>query len=239
MLRKNTLCLLLGFILLVTSLAVPALAATSTDYVTYYVVTADRGPLNVRSSPIAPANNIIGSLQYGAAVSVISFTQDRNWAIIAYGRQNAYVMTRYLNLTAPVRKVEPVEKVGETVEDINRIFRAMRPADYDVVTRPSRASGWVNLRWAPSLEAEIIQRCYDGYALHVIQSSSSWAMVEDPETGNVGFISTKYLVSVSYMEPVDWMDEEDWGGEDGLYGIGEDEDEDEDEGPQNVELKRN
>ena len=96
MLRKKGLCLLLGVMLLIP-FAVPALAATATNYVTYYVVTADKGPLNVRSSPIAPANNVIGSLQYGASVTVVSFTQDRSWAIIIYGKQNAYVMTRYLN----------------------------------------------------------------------------------------------------------------------------------------------
>lgn len=248
MLRKKGLCLLLGVMLLIP-FAVPALAATATSYVTYYVVTADKGPLNVRSSPIAPANNIIGSLQYGASVTVISFTQDRNWAIIIFGQQNAYVMTRYLSLNSPVKVVEPVEKVVETVEDLNRIFRSMRPADYDVVARPSRASGWVNLRWAPSMEAEVVQRCYDGYALHVIQSSSAWALVEDLETGNVGFISTKYLVTVSYMEPVYYdpykitdPEDEDEGedeGEDEVFGFGEDkEDEEEDEGPGNIELKR-
>ncbi len=245
MLRKKGLCLLLGVMLLIP-FAVPALAATATNYVTYYVVTADKGPLNVRSSPIAPAKNVIGSLQYGASVTVVSFTQDRSWAIIIYGKQNAYVMTRYLNLNPPASQIQPVEKYEETVEDLNRIFRSMRPADYDVVARPSRASGWVNLRWAPSLEAEVVQRCYDGYALHVIQSSSTWALVEDLETGNVGFISTKYLVTVSYMEPVyhdpykmtDPEDEdEDEEGEE-MFKFGEEGEEGYDEeGPGNTELK--
>ena len=194
---RKMLCAALTVLLLVPLLLAPAQAATQTT--TYYVVTADKGPLNVRSSPFAPADNVIGSLEYAAAVRVRTFTDDRNWAVIVYGSRTAYVMTRYLSLTKPGYEPEPTAKTVETMEDVNRIFRAMRKADYDVVTRPTRASGWVNLRWAPSLDAEVIQRCYDGYQLHVIQQSGTWAMAEDENTGAIGFISMKYLVTVSEM----------------------------------------
>ena len=196
---RKLLCAALTVLLLVPLLLAPAQAATQTQTTTYYVVTADRGPLNVRSSPFAPADNVIGSLEYAAAVRVRTFTDDRNWAIIVYGSRTAYVMTRYLSLTRPGYDPQPTAKPVETMEDVNKIFRAMKKANYDVVTRPTRASGWVNLRWAPSLDAEVIQRCYDGYQLHVIQQSGSWAMAEDESTGAVGFILMKYLVTVSEM----------------------------------------
>ena len=205
--NKKGLCLLLCVLLMIPILTATAgtstektantanTAADTANAVTYYVNTANQGALNVRSSPFAPAENVIGALQYGAAVSVVSFTEDQNWAMIYYGSRTAYVMTRYLSRTRPGSgSVTPARKV-ETMEDINRVFRSMRKVSYNVVTRPARASGWVNLRWAPSLDAEVIQRCYDGYQLHVIQQSGSWAMAEDRNTGNVGFISTQYIVA--------------------------------------------
>ena len=198
------LCVLLTLPLLAASAAT---SAERTNAVTYYVNTANKGGLNVRSSPVAPADNVLGSVQYGAAVSVLNFTEDQNWAVILYGNRTGYVMTRYLSRTRPGVVTPAPEKAVETLADINRIFRSMRKVSYNVVARPSRASGWVNLRWAPSLDAEVVQRCYDGYQLHVIQQSGSWAMAEDRSTGNVGFISMQYIVAVGGGSRTTYEDE--------------------------------
>ena len=64
---------------------------------------------------------------------------------------------------------------------------------FTVYARPSRASGWVNLRWAPSTEAERIATCPQGKALTVIGETRNWYQVQDPQTGMIGFISKQYV----------------------------------------------
>jgi SH3-like domain-containing protein len=64
---------------------------------------------------------------------------------------------------------------------------------FTVYARPSRASGWVNLRWAPSTEAERIATCSQGKALTVIGETRNWYQVQDPQTGMIGFISRQYV----------------------------------------------
>ncbi|MBR4500296.1 MAG: SH3 domain-containing protein [Clostridia bacterium] len=62
-----------------------------------------------------------------------------------------------------------------------------------MISRPSRASGWVNLRWAPSLEADIIATCPQGKTLIVLSEMKDWYQVKDPITGMTGFIGSKYV----------------------------------------------
>ena len=79
--------------------------------------------------------------------------------------------------------------------DLNREFRSARVVQtpYTVVSRPVRASGWVNLRWAPSLEAELIETCPQGKELTVLTEMNNWYQVQDPTTGMIGFIMRKYV----------------------------------------------
>ena len=86
--------------------------------------------------------------------------------------------------------------------DLSRAFSAMNDEfrtgrlvtdPFTVYARPSRASGWVNLRWAPSTEAERIATCPQGKALTVIGETQNWYQVQDPETGMIGFISRQYV----------------------------------------------
>ena len=62
-----------------------------------------------------------------------------------------------------------------------------------MISRPSRATGWVNLRWAPSVEAERIATCPQGKELTVLAELSDWYQVQDPVTGMIGFISRQYV----------------------------------------------
>ena len=78
---------------------------------------------------------------------------------------------------------------------MNKEFRSAKDVEpFAVTVRPSRASGWVNLRWAPSLSAEIIATYKQNDKLLVIKELKNWYQVEDQSTGNVGFISKKYVV---------------------------------------------
>ena len=66
-------------------------------------------------------------------------------------------------------------------------------APYVVIVRPSRASGWVNMRWAPSKDTEILATYRSGARLTVIAETQSWYQVTDPDTEATGFIMKSYV----------------------------------------------
>ena len=80
------------------------------------------------------------------------------------------------------------------MNSMNAEFRtAVKVAPFTVIARPSRASGWVNLRWAPTTEAERIATCPQGKELTVLAQTNSWYQVQDPVTGMIGFIMQKFV----------------------------------------------
>lgn len=167
-----------------------------------YVYTEDGKTLNVRSSERVE-NNVIGRLPFGAEV-IVRATYN-GWAEIRYPWVNnalngyqvdyAYVQSRYLVSTKPGTTPTPApEPSGSTIASMNAEFRsAVKVVPFTVVARPSRASGWVNLRWAPSLEAERIATCPQGKVLTVMAQLNNWYQVQDPVTGMIGFISRQYV----------------------------------------------
>ena len=66
-------------------------------------------------------------------------------------------------------------------------------ARYNIVSRPSRAAGWVNLRSTPSTEAKVLTRCYAGKTLTVVAEMNGWFKVVDPANGAIGYISSKFV----------------------------------------------
>ena len=175
--------------------ALVSCAALADNGYIMFVYTENRGALNVRSS-MNTGNNVIGTLPYGTAVHVYNFYS--GWAMIDYNNSNAFVMSRYLVQNKPTDPVTPTPAPSPSdtsLEDLNREFRtaAREYMPYTIVARPARASGWVNLRWAPSTKAEVITTCRQGKELIVIAELQNWYQVQDPETGMVGFISRSYV----------------------------------------------
>ena len=81
-----------------------------------------------------------------------------------------------------------------TLEELNVEFRTAVKADpYTVYVLPPRASGWVTLRWAPSTAAEVIATYGAKEELKVIKELAEWLQVEDPDTGDVGFIRKDFV----------------------------------------------
>lgn len=196
MMMKRLLTLTMAALLLAVTL-MPALATA--EGTTMYVVTDNKGSLNVRRDPMV-ANNVIGRLNYGQPVSV-RLTTSNGWACIDYASgdgQVAYVQSRFLSWTAPGGST-PAPSGGDNITSLNAEFKSARqvPYAYSVVARPSRASGWVNLRWAPTTSAEVITTCPQGKTLTVLAETTNWYQVQDPVTGMVGFIMKKF-VSVVY-----------------------------------------
>ena len=150
-------------------------------YGTQWVYTDNGKSLNVRSTP-STGNNIIGSLKYGAEVTVVEIYSN-GWAQIlweqnAYGEFGvAYVQRRFLVNHKPSSQPARPSTV---------------PASGGTVATAD-LSGWVNLRWAPSTEAERIATCPQGKQLTVIGETRNWYQVQDPQTGMIGFISRQYV----------------------------------------------
>ena len=203
---KKLVSLLLVLILGLSLLAPAALAEDEEDEYTdpgyYYVYTENGKVLNVRESP---RGKVVGALKYGSRIHVDAFV-DENWALILYNYDNGYgkgdyaafVNRRFLVKKKPAARNSA--KTGNTIdpadslEDINREFKsAKNVAPYTVTVRPTRTSGWVNLRWAPSQSAELMATFKANDKLTVIKELDNWLQVEDPDTGNVGFVNKVFV----------------------------------------------
>ena len=173
----------------------------------YYVYTENGKSLNVR---FTPGGEKIGSLKYGARVYCYYLDVGNGWALIdytfnhptyGYGTFACYVSNRYLQKSKPAAKPDSSSSpsssstsTADTLADVNKEFKTAKDVEpFYVTVRPARASGWVNLRWAPSLSAEIMATYKQNDKLLVIKELKNWYQVEDQSTGNVGFISKKYV----------------------------------------------
>ena len=187
---------------LLMSLALALLAPAALADTTMYVYTENRGSLNVRSSE-GVGNNVVGKLAYGTKVTVVTIYN--GWAMIyypygdpdGYYANYAYVQSRYLVKTMPGTPTPAPSgggSSGTTIAQLNAQFRTgVKVAPYTVISRPSRASGWVNLRWAPSTDAERIATCPQGKELLVLAELRDWYQVQDPATGMIGFINRQFV----------------------------------------------
>ena len=178
-------------------------ATTESGY--YYVYTENGKGLNVRETP---GGRIVGSLKYGTRIHVDAFTDD-TWALIIYnyeipgygkGDYAAFVNRRFLQKNKPADRTETsttkkaVGSASDTIEDLNKEFAsAKQVTPYKVVVRPTRASGWVNMRWAPSQSSELMATYRANDTLLVIKELNNWLQVEDQDTGDVGFINKAFV----------------------------------------------
>lgn len=194
---KKMISLTLALALILSTALIPAAAGAENSSWIMYVYTGNGRTLNVRSDPSSSAS-IIGRLNFGSAVSV-RMTLVSGWSVIDYNGGVAYVQSRFLvsyqpgSAPAPVTPVTP-SSPSQSVSALNAEFRtAVKVTPYTIVARPTRSTGWVNLRWAPSMDTEVISICRQGKELTVLAELKSWYQVEDPQTGSVGFISRQYV----------------------------------------------
>ena len=162
----------------------------------YYVKTGNGKGLNVRDNP---NGKVVGSLKYGTRVYVDAFS-DSDWALITYRYANgngkndyaAYVSTRFLVHNNPGKFQG--SSSSNSANNVKRSEKAVAP--YTVASRPVHATGWVNLRKTPSTNTKVLTRCYAGKTLTVLTELNNWLKVQDPATGVIGYISSKYVSKV-------------------------------------------
>ena len=188
-------------ILALTLAVVIALACTAVfaeeveEDTTYWVFTDNGKELNVRN---APGGDIIGKLKYGEKVTVVSFINDE-WAAINYkDSELGYVSTRFLIKADPeeVKRLieeEQSEITGDPMTDINAEFAsAVDVDDYKITARPARVTSLVYMRWIPSETGRIIIGYKATEQLIVLKELDHYLQVQDPDTGDVGYIHKKF-----------------------------------------------
>lgn len=175
-------------LVLVAALCAPLLVSAYADAMVYYVNTANKKSLNMRSSTDL-GNNILTSIPNGAAVVVYEFLNSNTWAHISYGGRDGYVMTRYLSLTPPSTQPSTAESLS---------FKDFKSTYYLASVKPSTPSGYVNMRWAPSKSTAVHNIYYSGSTLQVIAESKTWCQVYDTQKNICGFMMKEFLVPLSF-----------------------------------------
>ena len=176
----------------------------------YYVYTENGKGLNVRATA---GGTIVGSLKYGSRVYCYYKDGGTGWALIdfaydmpgyGYGTYACYVSTRFLQKSKPPARptssstantpAKPAATAEDGVEALNKEYRSAKKVEpFAVTVRPTRVSGWVNLRWGPSKETEIMATYKANDTLLVIQELDNWYQVEDQDTGDVGFVNKQFV----------------------------------------------
>ena len=190
---KKILLLALAMMLVLAAFT-SAFAEEVTEEKQYYVYTDNGNDLNVRDTP---NGDIIGKVQYGQAVDVISFVNDY-WAMISFGDGQGYVASRYIVTVDPeiIRKAIEEELdsyTGDPMIDIDAEFAsAVDVDDYKITARPARVTSVVNMRWIPSETGRIIAKYKATEELVVLKELRYYLQVQDPDTGDVGYIHKKF-----------------------------------------------
>lgn len=189
-------------VVMMMALLIPAALA---DYY-MYVYTANGRTLNAREYPSTDAR-VCFNIPYGQEVYVNADLGNGWTRLNAAGAYDyVYVQSRYLVFDKPGPKPTPQPGGGGTSggasssltqiqKDIDAEFKAARLVNpYTVETRNARATGVVNMRWAPNKKAPLIETYKNGATLTVIAELKDWIQVQDEETGAVGFVRHDFLV---------------------------------------------
>ena len=179
---------------------------------TMYVVTDNGLGLNVRSEPYVSDYNILAVAPYGSRIEVLRFL-DNGWAAVRWSYYGeAYVQSRFLQWYAPgpyitnppvtprptavpyIPTAVPYDpSYADTIAGLNAEFRTMRTVTpFVIAVRPARSSGWVNMRWAPGKDMEVVRIYYNGDRLTVLSEGANWYLVQDPSTNAVGYMMKTY-----------------------------------------------
>ena len=200
---KKFVSILAAAVLLMTMAASFASAEAIGAESTMYVYTENGGSLNVRSDP-RTGDNIIGHLEYGAAVHVTVF--DGDWCGIRYNSVIGWVQSRFLQWYKPAPRPAPAPTPAPTpdpqddpgTEELQSEV-AITPVQVQVVA--GRSTGWADMRTLPSWNAARVEYCPDGTQLTAFAETPNWVHVTDPASGSVGYVMKSFLMIIPAPQP--------------------------------------
>jgi uncharacterized protein YgiM (DUF1202 family) len=190
--KKRAVLFLLALVMLTVALAPCAMAEQTVKY----VYCRNGKPLNVRAYPDVNSK-FLGTLENGTRVTIEGYTNNYTWATLIYKGQIAYVMTQYLVDYNPYEPTPTPTPSGDTnivnaMENEFRTYRVVSP--YTVLAKPDRATGWVNLRYAPSTAFGHAGNLYANTQLTVIAETTNWLQVRRNDSGVTGYVMRKYVI---------------------------------------------
>ena len=190
---------ILTAVLLLAALMIPAMASATE---TMYVYTQNGKGLHIRWEPSTNAE-ILTDAPFGAKITVKSHLGN-GWTAIYWGGDDVfYVQTRFLVYNKPTKPAARTATTTTTtvpantgMDDLNRIFKTYRAVSnsYVVTARPTSITGWVNVRFAPSKQAELFATKRDGEQLYVLAELQGWYQVQDPISGYIGYVDANFVV---------------------------------------------
>ena len=210
-------------LILVTVLVLALTASAAAFADTMWIKTGNGKPANARSAPSKDSDWVgefpYGSMVYTMGTAPINgYTElsldgkgvrDENVAAFRYAlvesdeMEPAEQIRLYRKLELPVaalvfsggRSVIPSSSDGNgSLSAIYNEFKAARwVTPYDVVTWHNRSSGIINMRYAPSKNAPLVNTYKPGETLQVLCEMKDWYEVQDPDTGRIGFIRYDFL----------------------------------------------
>lgn len=165
--------------------------------ITMYVYTSNGKALNLREQPSTNAK-VLASVPYGASVQVYE-PYSNTWYSVGYKGTTGYVMSKYLVSSPPGPKPTiaptPTAAPQPTGDLSNSMFKGFASTYYQAEVRPNSPSGYVNLRWAPSLNADIHGRYYLNDLVVVMSENNSWCQLLDQKNQLMGFMMKKFLAA--------------------------------------------
>ena len=96
-------------------------------------------------------------------------------------------------LLIPAAMAEEAGVSVDPFEEITEEFMSAKPVEpYTIVTKPTRVSGLVFMRWAPSKGA-LLEATYPAkQELKVLSETTNWLLVQDETSGAVGYLNKAY-----------------------------------------------
>ena len=93
----------------------------------------------------------------------------------------------------PSAMAEEVAVSADPFEEITEEFNGAKTVEaYEIVTKPTRVTGFVFLRWAPSKSAPPMANYPAKQALTVLKETPNWLMVKNEQTGDVGYLNKAF-----------------------------------------------
>lgn len=165
-------------------------SANQTAIGTLYVDTANGGNLRMRAKPDTNASDVT-SLKNGTALKLYAYVNSQ-WAYVSYKDCYGYCMVRYLSDVPPGKR--PMSTLAPaTPSQQQNPYAGFSAANYRVLVNPSVPTGFVNLRWAPSLDAPVQSIYYANVELRVIATNGTWCQVIDDRNNVCGFMMSAYM----------------------------------------------
>lgn len=140
--------------------------------------------LAMRAAPQADAA-VVTTLENGTQVTLFSYV-DSSWAYVAYRSYFGYCPLSDLSQTID-------GEGGSTPAESEDPYKDFKAVNDMAEVQPTSPTGFVNLRWAPSLEASVQTIYYAGEKLRVLATDGIWSQVYNETTHVCGFMMNIYL----------------------------------------------